>query len=392
MCTFCTELPKLSKSAEMPKKQRIYLPLKPSAEKEYYRFRLLWFKSASKSDRDYPFIESYRHTHFGKNDKGQTIVDDFVVCPVTPYVKAKWEDDPYKSCPICKAGNNNFIAFKESGYKDRVSANKANEFGRKFAAYVPVYVVNDPNYEQNNGKLKVFMFGDKKDYEQFKDLVNKKSQEAVVFNGKNAVDFYIRLETVTEVNHKGEPNEYTWSHNRIAQMGFTKSEKAYDIPAITKELIDDFEFDEQFYVTSSKEELQAYYNKYCKVQMDDIDEDEDVKVFAKPAPAKKPAAPSLSNTVAKPAKADADDIEDDLADLGFGTSEKKDEKKSEPAPKAVKEAEEVDDLPFDTGDEEPAKVPETPKAEETFKTELPKETSKSDDVSLDDIDDLLRDI
>jgi len=59
------------------------------------------------------------------------------------------------------------MTLKESNWKDADARKKNKDFGRKYQAIVPVYVVNDPNYEGNNGKFKVIMFGDKKVYDGF---------------------------------------------------------------------------------------------------------------------------------------------------------------------------------------------------------------------------------
>lgn len=381
MCTFLSELPKHSKTIEQPKQQMLYLPLQPSNEKEYYRFRLLWFKSPSKNDRDYPFIERYMHMHFAKDEEDKWQIESQVVCPVTPHVKQHWEGDAYNSCPICNFSNHNFIAFKESGWKDRESSKKQKEFSRKFEACVPVYVVSDPNYDGNQGKFKVIKFVDKEDYKKFKDLVSKASHENLVFNGKNAVDFYIRMETVTETLRKGQPTEYVWKHNVIAKMGFTN--KPYDIPAITKEAIDNFEFDDQFYVSSSKEELKEFYDTYCrKMNNDDIPEDEDIKIFKPKNPAndsvKKTnqveSSEKFANGTSKKNVTPPDDDIDGLADFGSsGTSPKKET----PAEKPKDETSDVgfeNNLPFDDGSDSES------------------EKSDSSDVNLDDIDSLLDDI
>ena len=375
MCQFMSELPRHSSSIEQPKQQMLYLPIQPSNEKEYYRFRLLWFKSSSKNDRDYPFIERYMHMHFAKDEDGKWKIESQVVCPVTEFVKKKWDGNPYADCPICNFSNHNYLAYKESGFKDKESNRKKNEFSRKFEACIPVYVVSDPNYDGNQGKFKVIKFTDKEDYKKFKDLVSKMSHENLVFNGKNAVDFYIRMETVTETLRAGQPNEYVWKHNVIAKMGFTN--KPYDIPAINKENIDKFEFDDQFYVSSTKEELKEFYDTYCrKMNNDDIPEDEDIKIFKK--------SESKTETVRKTNQAESsekfanevtpkkveipDEDLDGLEDFGSSGASKKTE------PKVEAPAEKADDgfestLPFDDGSSE--------------------EKTDSSTAELDDIDSLL---
>lgn len=288
MCMFMNELPRNSRSAESTKKPNLFLGIKPTPEKEYYRFRLLAFSSPSKNDRDYPFIERYVHQHWGKNDKGKSIITDTVICPVTKYVKT--EGNPYNECPICRYANNNFLAWKESNWKDKESAKKQREFSRKFEAIVPVYVVSDPVYDRNNNKFKVLIFSDKDFYKKFKAKIQEVSRTACCFNGNNAVDFYIHMTQVPKVVNEGTPNQYIFNENVIDKFGFIKPEKAYSIPAINKQNIDaTFPFDETYYVTSTKEELKAFYDKYIKISNDDIPDD-DVAIYEPPvksAPVKK---------------------------------------------------------------------------------------------------------
>lgn len=327
MCTFLSTLPKQSKSVATKRPANIFLSLKPCPEndpKAFYRFRLLNFANKN-STRDYPFIEKFTHTIWGKTEDGKPMIESSVVCPVTKYVE--WVGDRYE-CPICKYANNNFIAYKESNYKDRVSGEKNRKFSRKFEAHVPVYVVNDPNYEANNNKFKVITFTDKDKYNEFKELVNAKLRETSVFNGNASVDLCLRVDRVTETANAGQPNEYTWSRTVISKMIF--SSKPYELPAITKEAVDEFPFDEQYYISSTKEELDQFYNKYCRVQMDDVVfEDETITIVAPtpkvekvkpitPAPEKKAAVSEtiVSNTNISTAKDDIsmDEIDDLLND------------------------------------------------------------------------------
>ena len=275
MCTWMTEWSTNSKSAEIEKKPNLMLYIKPTPPKEYYRFRLLAFKSP-KSDRDSPVIVRYVHTVWVEGEDGKRHSES-IVCPVSPFVKKNWKGNPMEDCPICKFANANFGAWKVSKWGDRESGKKFREFGRKFEALIPVYVVNDPIYPQNNGHFRVFSLTDKEQYKKFKEMVQSKSHEASVFNGKNALDFYIRFETVEETLHAGQPNEYIWKHSVLKQMGFTN--KAYDIPQITKEAVDEFPFDAEFYAGSTMSELEDFYNRHIKVSNDDIpEEDEEINI------------------------------------------------------------------------------------------------------------------
>ena len=94
---------------------------------------------------------------------------------------------------MCDIANKYFVTFKESNWTDKAAAKKNKEFGRKYQAIVPVYVVNDPVYEGNNNKFKVIIFNDKKKYQDFRDRIEKASTQYCVFNGVNAVDCCIHV-------------------------------------------------------------------------------------------------------------------------------------------------------------------------------------------------------
>ena len=363
-----TELPTRSKTGEVEKKPNLMLWIKATPPKEYYRFRLLGFKSA-KSDRDYPFVVRYIHQVWVEGEDGKRHTES-VVCPVSPFVKAKWKGDPMNDCPICRFANANFAAWKQSGWKDRESAKKNKEFGRKFEALVPIYVVNDPIYPQNNGHFRVFSFTDKEQYKKFIELVQEKSREAVVFNGKNALDFYIRYETVEEKLREGQPNEYLWKHSVLKQMGFTN--KPYDIPQITKEAIDQFPFDEQFFVSSTMSELQDFYDRHIKVSNDDIPDDDEIS-FTQPTEKK---TVEKTNAIEKSTVVENADV---VSDLPFddGTSETE---------KSAAAEQEINDLL----DEEPTEEKKTEEKEEKI-LESPKDPLKTE-TSDEDLDKLLDDI
>ena len=178
---------------------------------------------------------------------------------------------------------------------------------------MPVYVVNDPNYEGNNGKLKVIIFGDKKQYDAFVKKVESQLMVANCFNGVKAVDCCMHMSEVPEVRNEGQPNEYVYKSKVIDKITFTKAEKAYDIAAITKESVDNFPFDATYYVSSTPDELKAFYDKYIKVSNDGIVDDEEVEVFDAP---KKETVTKTNAVEAAPSQNEAvqtDDISDDEA-------------------------------------------------------------------------------
>lgn len=322
MCTFITSLPSKSKSAGTNTNPNLQLFLKScpdtATEKTWYRFRILAFSAPEKSDRDYPFIERYVHQVWNKNDKGYNVVVDEITCPVTRWVK--FEGNRYEGCPICRVANQYFNTFKESNWKDREANKKQQIYGRKYEAIVPVYVVNDPNYAGNNGRLKVLIFNDREFYKEFQEKIKKASAKACVFNGKNAVDCCIHVKDEEIVYNEGQPNEYTYTKRVIDKVTF--SSKPYDIPSITKENVENMKFDETYYVSNTLEELNAFYNKYFKISNDDIPDEDDLteEVYTpKVEKPKKVESVKTNKVVQTPVENDIDDSDDtsvdDLNDL-----------------------------------------------------------------------------
>ena len=294
MCTLMTSVPRNSKSNGGVKKRNLLMSLKPCAdEKTYYRVRLLGFLNEH-TDRDDFCIVRYVHQKWGVNaEKGYPVLEDEITCPVTPHVHV--EGNRYDSCKICNLANKYFIAFKESGWKDKEANKKSKEFGRKFQAIIPVYVVDNPNYDGDNGKFKVIVFNDKKFYEEFRKKVEKAAQTNMVFNGQNAVDCCIHVSNVTEVVNEGKPTEYTWKHKIIDKVVFTT--KPYDIPSINKETLNSMGFDDEYYTTSTQDEIDLFYKKYCTISNDDIPDD-DMPIYDEPKTPARAAAPvSVSNPI-----------------------------------------------------------------------------------------------
>lgn len=280
-----SSLPKKSKSAgQRTAKKNLAISLKPCpTDKSFYRFRLLAFSSESKNDRDDPHIVRWVHQIWKKDpEKGFPILEDEIICPVTPHVHV--EGDRYHACKVCDMTNKYFLAFKESGWKDKEANHKFKELSRKFNACIPVYVVDDPVYDGNIGKFKVLIINDKKEYQEFRAKIEKQLLKTPVFNGKGAVDLCIHVGEEVQTFNEGQPNERSYKKKVWDKVVF--STKPYDIPSITKETVDSMGFDESYYTSSSPEEILAFYNKYCKVSNDDIPEDDEIPVY-KPEPEKK---------------------------------------------------------------------------------------------------------
>lgn len=316
MCELMTSLPKHSKSNGGGKKRNLYLSLKPCAdEKTYYRVRLLAFSSES-TDRDDPFIERFIHQKWGVNaEKGYPVLEDEIVCPVTPHVHV--EGNKYDSCKICNLANKYFVTFKESGWKDKEANKKNKEFGRKYQAIIPVYVVDNPNFDGDNGKFKVLIFNDKKFYQNFRSQIEKASQKNCVFNGSNAVDCCIHVTEEQTLVNEGKPNQYVWKHKVIDKIVFTN--KPYDIPSINRETLNAMGFDDEYYTTSTQAEIDAFYKKYCTISNDDIPEDDEVQVYDSPVSTSvKRPAPIVSNPTPSSSPVDdlgLDDLTEDSDDI-----------------------------------------------------------------------------
>lgn len=308
MCTFLSSLPKKSKSAgQRTAKKNLVMSLKPCPdEKSYYRFRLLAFNSNSKNDRDDPHIIRYVHQVWSKDpEKGFPIIEDEITCPVTPHVHV--EGDRYHACKVCDIANKYFLAFKESGWKDKEANRKNKEFGRKYQAIVPVYVVNDPNYDGNIGKFKVIVFNDKKQYQEFRAKIEKQLLKTPVFNDKGAVDLCVHVGEEVKYYNEGQPNERSWKAKVWDKIVF--STKPYDIPSITKETVDAMGFDEEYYTSSTPEEILAFYNKHCKVSNDDIPDEDEIPVYKQEEP-----ETSVGDEVMEEVASNNQEVANDLAE------------------------------------------------------------------------------
>lgn len=293
MCTFCqtSDLPSHEKGGNSGKKQFISLFLKPNKENEQYRLRLLFYRNETKNDRKDPYIVQKVHDHWGVSQNGVKIVDDLVVCPGTKYVHYDAEKfitnqrtgKKELNCPICAKSRENMAAYMNSGKTDKISCKKSYQLKAKERLCAPVYVVSDPNNPKNNGNPKVLILTNPDDIKLFEKtvddektkvyLASKNGTPYEIFNGGNAVDLYIRFGSVPEVRNQGKPNETVVNVRKITQITF--GHKAYPIPAITKDALDGFEFDDQFYFSNTYAELENFYKKHYG-QNDVSPDEEDV--------------------------------------------------------------------------------------------------------------------
>ena len=362
MCTFCqtADLPSHAKGGNAGNKSFISMFLKPNKENEQYRFRLLFYRNETKNDRKDPYIVQKVHDHWGVSPKGMKIVDDLVVCPGTKYVH--YDDEKFitnqktgkkeLNCPICAKSRENMAAYMNSGKTDKISCRKSYQLKAKERLCAPVYVISDPNNEKNNGTFKVLILTNPDDIKLFEKTVDDEKTKAYlaskngtpyeIFNGGNAVDLYIRVETVPEVRNQGKSNESVANVRKITQIAFGR--KTQPISAINKEAIDGFEFDDQFYFSNTKAELEAFYKKYYG-QNDVAPDEEDV--FG-PSTSTHVETPKAEPVVENPAPTKTDVSLDELDSL-------------------VEKAEEPDDTPSvntvsesagDEGSDDPSLSPE----------------------------------
>lgn len=293
--------------------KRLEVFLRPTEKNEFFRFRLLWFKNPE-NKRKTPWIERSIHSVWVDGENGKRQVDE-IVCPATKHVAETWSGNAYDDCPICKFGNMNYVAYRDSNYKDKVAGQNGKIFKRKYDLVVPVYIITDPAYSANAGKIRVFRINDKEVGEKFKKLVIEKSSSgSAIFNGGNALDFIIRMDSVEHVLNEGTEKEFHYKKNEIVQMGFSKS--PYEIPAITKEMIDEFPFDDVYYASPTMADLKEFHKKHClHAKTDDIDLDGLDTVASAPSasaapkePAKEEPPKPTANVVSK--DGDLSDLED----------------------------------------------------------------------------------
>lgn len=355
MCTFMktADLPSHNAKGQNGNKSFTSYFLKPNKENEQYRLRLVWYRQPAKNDRTEPYFTQQIHDHWGMSDNGHKIVDDMIVCPATKY--AKYDDEKFVfneklnkktiNCPICRKANEAMAAYKASGKQDRIAMQRFNALKSKFRACVPVYVIDDPNswdkdHERNynNGKLKVLIFTNKEEYEWFDKLVQEEKTKSYlaskeghpyeVFNGENAVDLFIRMETVPEVRYAGTPKEYVANVRKITQMAFGR--KAYNIPQITKDLIDAFDFDDRFYVSNTKDELKSFYRRHYGQEELSVPQEDINDVFSSSPAQAKEQHTEVENAAKTAADTEISHVNDEIDDILGGESEENMEKANSP--------------------------------------------------------------
>ena len=241
--------------------------------KRYYTFRFLSFEHGDRTDS--PFIIRHEHVKYVTDSNGKITGVEKITCPTTEWAKnrlAKQGEPVGKGyCPICEYSfAKNKEAFAIKGQRDSTASRLAFETQRRFAAYWPVYVVNDPHYMQNNQHMKVLCITDKDGFnklvESIEYVMNEKGLN--VFNGEEGVNFAVLVEKVSKVvmDKNGNPvinkatgKPYVRYENKITDIkASTKNLVAY--PQINDKAIEELDFDGTYNIASNNAALTTFLN------------------------------------------------------------------------------------------------------------------------------------
>tara|TARA_E500000178_G_scaffold284540_1_gene285785 strand:+ start:33248 stop:34327 length:1080 start_codon:yes stop_codon:yes gene_type:complete len=234
-----------------------FLTPTPTPEGSYYRMRLLWFVDEN-SNRNIPFIEQYNHTVYDRDENGKLTVD-FVTCPTSPYLNIK---NAWQNCPICQYSNNQFELAKSTNFSNKVASANHRKMRRQFVAFIPAYIISDPNVPENNGRIMLFLIRDRDIYKRLCEQVKGKEHESPVFNGEGAVDLAVVVSEVAQKNKDGSEriNQYTGKPYTRKELKFQFGSKPHDID-IPVSQIEAIDFD-SLYSYSTEMELKAFLAKH----------------------------------------------------------------------------------------------------------------------------------
>lgn len=295
--------------------------LRPTEDGKFYRLRLLntqpnenFVNSSNFAHyRDFPFIIQHIHqvwTEVPTDDPEKPRrVPHTIVCPQTDYVKAN-STLSKSQCPMCNAYGSAWKAFNDSHYKNLEAKAKMKSLHNTFVARVLVYVVNDPNYDANNGAVKVLTL-DQDAYTALTTQIQASQGANTPIWNNDSCDLFFTWGDVEKIVNEGKPNEYSFKKKGFTRIGFTTSPKHLD--GLTDEIVDDVQFDANWYTVPTKEELEAFYVEHFSASAasnDDIPMDIP-PATPKAAPVVKESvksAPIVEDPVAKDVTEDADDI------------------------------------------------------------------------------------
>ena len=304
--------------------------LRPTEEGKFYRVRLLntqphpnFVASSNFAHyRDFPFIIQHIHQVWQDvptdDPEKPRRVCKTIVCPQTDYVKAN-STLSKAQCPMCAAYGSAWKAFSDSHYKNQEAKAKMKNLHNTLAVRVLVYVVQDPNHDANSGAVKVLTL-DEDCYQALLTQIQASQANNTPIWNNDACDLFFTWGKVEKVKNEGKPNEYRFKKNGFTRIGFTTAPKHLD--GLTDELVDDVQFDANWYQVPTKEELEAFYvenfSSQASIANDDIPMDIPpvaapkavVKETAKPTPTPEPVAkdPVVGDPIAKDVTEDVDDI------------------------------------------------------------------------------------
>ena len=331
-------------------KNKSQLFLKPTEDGKFYRLRLLntqppenFVRSSNFAHyRDFPFIIQHIHQvwhDIPSDDPAKTKrVCNTIVCPQTDYVKANTTLSK-NHCPMCSAYGAAWKAFNDSHFKNQEAKNKMKALHNTFAVRCLVYVVNDPNYEGNNGAVKVLTLDEDAYQALLAQIQTAQGNNTPIWNN-DACDLFFTWGKVERVKNEGKPNEYRFKKLGFTRIGFTTSPKHID--ALTDDMVDDVQFDANWYTIPTKEELDTFYVENFSSQASTNDDIPiDIPPLAAATSAPKPAAPRVAPIVNDLAT-DPDDLPPPPAPAP--KVETKAEPKIEPKKEVVKEAALAEDI------------------------------------------------
>ena len=306
MCKFMHSLSRSPEIIGAPQPNKnLEMFLKPCKEGEFYRVRLLAFNSKDGKRID-PHVTRMVHSSWTTDpNTGKKRLVKLVCSSRTPWVEV--DGNKKTACKVCSYTAQQWAIYNESGKTDKTASAAASKLKPNFEAIVPVYVVNDPNYDKNNGKCKVITFDDKDKYMAFRKQIEAQSRINNVFNGDAGVDclIYVGTEPIARANGT------TFNKTTITKIKFSTTPK--ERPAITGKLIDSFPFDDTYFTSPSEEDIDEFYSKFCAISNDDVPEDDDIPVY-KPAIKQAPKIEIPTNSTPKQAEASVNDVDELLDD------------------------------------------------------------------------------
>ena len=256
----------------------------------YYVFRLLYFTS---DDRNYPFIVRDEHTFMKKDFSGNIKEIKRICCPNTLWAKKKIQEKVDRDyCPICKfsfeQNAEGWKNYKTLGQIDDTCLKTARETQRQWAVYIPVLVISDPLYKNNNNHFRVLRLSGndgKAAFTRISEIIKEANSKGIsVFNGEEGANIAMLCEKVQKISMKkngepiidkdtGEPKTYMANCITDVQL-MSKRLHSYNI--VTEANLEKLAFDETYGVAATKEQLQAFlFENYLDNGASDSDFDEE---------------------------------------------------------------------------------------------------------------------